>query len=346
MDPYARMLSQHLGVPNLSTDIYEKDDFGAPLFGRLSAQMAWEHARFVLTLRRTQQPLHLPNQHFGRYGLFLSRPYIVTVFDLIRYFDLLGSEPLISPPNIRDRFYLRLDYAGIRRATAIIAASHTTKRDLVERLHLPKSRVFVTYQGLDHDLFQRVERRIVDGPYILFVGSENPRKNLATLLRAFRVLKNDSRFGALKLVKVGSAGSSEAPFRKSTEATIAELGLEGDVLFTERVRARDLSAYYSGASCLVLPSLYEGFGLPPLEAMACGCPVIVSNAGSLPEVIGDAGFIVNPHDWKALASALERVLVDTSTRLKLIDEGLRHAAEFTWERTVRETLAVYQHLGF
>lgn len=345
MDPYARLLAKHLAIPTLWTDIYEKDDFGVPLLSRFAARMAWEQLGFVRVLRGTRQPLHFPNQHFGRYGHFLSVPYIVTVHDLIRYFDLTSSDPLINRPDLRDRLYLRMDYAGIRKATAVIAISNTTRDDLVHHLRIPPQRVFVTYQGIDHSRFRKVERRLVDGPYILFVGNENPRKNLRTLLKAFRLLKKTSRFNDLKLVKVGAAGGVEAPFRQRTLADIAELGLGQDVIFTERVPDDDLPVYYSGAQCMVLPSLYEGFGFPPLEAMACGCPVIVSNAGSLPEVVGDAAMVIDARDSEGLAGALLRVLTNDQLRLTLINNGLRRAREFSWEQTAEDTLKVYRTLG-
>src|SRR5215208_1776010 len=348
MDTYARCLTERLagrdGVRTLETDVYPRvaELFNVPLLSRTATAALREDARFVRRLRRVREPLHLPNHHLGRYGRFLSVPYVVTVHDLIRYFDLKGRGPLIHRPNLRDRLYLGLDYAGIRRATALIAVSHTTKRDLVRHLGIPPARVAVVYEGLDHGRFRPVDRRLVDAPYVLFVGSEHPRKNLATLLRAFRLLKDEPRFRELRLVKVGAAGGREAPFRRRTLAAVAALGLERDVLFTGRVPDADLPAYYSGAACLVLPSLYEGFGFPPLEAMACGCPVIVSSAGALPEVAGDAALVVHPRDPRALARAMATLLTDENARRDLVERGLRRARRFTWERTAERTLAVYR----
>jgi glycosyltransferase involved in cell wall biosynthesis len=344
MDIYAQHLGEHLPVPKLFTDVYQQvaELFNVPLLSRTAARAAWQDAGFIRTLRQVREPLHLPNHHLGRYGRFLSVPYVVTVHDLIRYFDLKGWGPFIHRPNLRDRLYLQLDYVGIRRAAAIIAVSQTTKRDLVRYLGIPKERIFVIYEGIDHTRFRPVARRIVDGPYILFVGSEHPRKNLITLLRAFRLLKDQACFRDLKLVKVGAAGGREAPFRQRTLTAIAALGLEREVLLTGHVPSDDLVAYYSGAACLVLPSLYEGFGFPPLEAMACGCPVIVANAGALPEIAGDAALIVNARDVQALAGAVRDVLVDEQTRQDLIRRGFQRSCEFSWERTARETLTVYQ----
>jgi len=348
MDTYARCLTERLagrdGVRTLETDVYQRvaELFNVPLLSLPAARAAREDLRFLRRLRRVREPLHLPNHHLARYGRFLSVPYVVTVHDLIRYFDLRGRGPYIHRPNLRDRLYLGLDYAGIRRATALIAVSQTTKRDLVRHLGIPPERVAVVYEGLDHGLFRPVDRRLVDAPYILFVGSEHPRKDLPTLLCAFRLLKDQPRFGDLRLVKVGAAGGREAPFRRRTLAAVAALGLQDDVVFTGRVPDADLPAYYGGAACLVLPSRYEGFGFPPLEAMACGCPAIVANAGALPEIAGDAALLVPPRDPPALAHAMATLLTDDDARRGLVERGLRRARAFSWERTARETLAVYR----
>ena len=180
---------------------------------------------------------------------------------------------------------------------------------------------------------------------MLFVGSEQLRKNLPTLLKALKLMKQEPTLRHVKLVKVGKAGSGDAPFRKQTLAAVAELGLEEDVIFTEYVPDEQLVAYYSGASCFVLPSFYEGFGFPPLEAMACGCPVIVSSAGALPEVAGDAALIVDPRDAEGLAATMRRVLLDTATRNELSGRGLERAARFSWQCAAEQTLAVYERVA-
>lgn len=345
MDRYSLKLARHLRAPKLFTDIYQKvaELFNVPLLSCRSLYALWQDWAFLRRLRRLGDVVHFPNHHMGRYGLFLDQPYIVTVHDLIRYFDLKGYATYIHRPNLRDRIYLRMDYAGIRRAAAIIAISETTKRDIVEHLRYPEDRIFVVYHGIDHELFRPVERRPIEEPYILFVGSEHPRKNLSTLLKAFKLVKDsDRRFRHLKLVKVGAAGGREAPFHQYTLRAMAELGLNGDVVFAETVPDHELPAYYSGAEVLVNPSLYEGFGFPPVEAMACGCPVIVSNAGALPEVVGDAALVVDPRDAEGMAEAIRQVLEDGSLRRRLVTAGLRRASQFTWERCARETEQVYE----
>jgi glycosyltransferase involved in cell wall biosynthesis len=344
MDGYSQQLVEHLRVRMLETDMYQRtaELFKVPL---LSATSLWGFAQdlaFVRLLRQQEGLLHLPNHHLGRYGCFLTGPYLITVHDLIRYFDLIGMGPFIHRPNLRDRVCLRLDYRGIRRATAIIAVSRTTKRDLVTHLRVPEERIFVVYEGVDPRRFHPVERRVVEDRYILYVGSEHPRKNLETLLRALARLRREREFQDLKLVKVGAAGGREADFRARTLAFVRELGLEDRVIFTERVPADDLPAYYSGAACLVLPSRYEGFGFPPLEAMACGCPVVVAEAGSLPEITGGAALRVPTEDDAGFAEAIRTLLVDRDLRARMRERGFARAREFSWRRAAEETVRVYE----
>jgi hypothetical protein len=192
---------------------------------------------------------------------------------VIRYLDRTRDEPLIHAPNRRDRLYVALDVAGIRRADAVIAPSHATRHDLVRHLGIRENRIAVVYEGVDHAVFRPTDRRLLPDPYVLFVGSEHPRKNLASLFRALARLKRDPALRDLRLVKVGAPGGRAAPFREQTLEALRTSGLAAeDVLFIGHLRAENLAAYYAGAECLVFPSLYEGFGLPTVEAMASGCP--------------------------------------------------------------------------
>jgi len=344
MDLYAQKLAEKLHAPKLYTDIYQKvaEQFNIPVLCPTALKAFWQDWQFIRMLNKLDGIVHLPNQHLGRYGFFLKTPYIITVHDLIRYFDFKGYGTFIHHPNRRDRFYLSLDYRGIKKAVRVIAVSQTTKLDLIKHLGIPEECISVVYEGIDHRLFKPTSRRLVDYPYILFVGSEHPRKNFRQLIRAFFKLKTERRFKDLKLVKVGKAGGPEAEFRKQTLHVINELNIPREVVFVDYVSEEDLPMYYSGAECFILPSLYEGFGFPPLEAMACGCPVIVSDAASLPEVTGDAAITVKPHDTSGLADAIEIVLTDKRLRQELVSKGFDHARQFSWEKTARETLGIYQ----
>jgi len=349
MDIYSWKLAEKMDVPTIPTDIYQKlrQSRNISWLSPRAIKTIWYNRRFVRKLNKLGDSVHLPNQHLGRYGNCLKVPYIITVHDLIRYFDLEDSEEdeaFIYLPNRRYRHYLNLDYEGIRKAMRIIAVSQSTKDDLMEHLGIADERISVVYEGIDHSLFQPVSQRIYKYPYILFVGSEQPRKNLTTLLKAFSQLKSEPIFKKLKLVKVGKAGGQGADFRNQTMDVVESLHLSNDVIFTDFVPETDLPAYYSGAEVFVLPSLYEGFGFPVVEAMACGCPVITSNTSSLPEVVGKAGIMVDPHDADSLAQAMRHVLTDSKLSNNMIGRGLKQSKKFTWEKAAKQTLDIYSEV--
>lgn len=286
-------------------------------------------------LGKSRHMVHLPNQHFGRYALLAGIDYIVTVHDLARICFPFDRE------SLSEKVGLGLDVIAIGRAKHIIAVSQSTRRDLVKHLGVPKERTTVIYNGVDRSVFKPRPAAPFPFPYILYVGSERPRKNLGRLLAAFAALKRSEEFRPLKLVKVGRAGRS-LQFRQDTLRVIRDLGLGGEVIFAEHVTDRDLASYYSAASALVYPSLYEGFGLPLVEAMACHCPVIASNVSSLSEVAGDAAMLVAPHDVAGWVQGLTRMLTDGDLRGRLIAAGQVRARRFSWDEAAAATLAVYQ----
>ncbi|TAK79744.1 MAG: glycosyltransferase family 1 protein [Dehalococcoidia bacterium] len=348
MDQYAAALAARLPeVRQLPTSVYERSvrRFNQSLLSAGTLRSLYLDVEFVRLLREQDDAIHFPNHHLARYGRFLRQPYVVTVHDLIRYFDLKRRTPLIHRPNLRDRLYLGLDYGGIRHASAVIAVSRTTKADLVEHLGVDESRVHVVYEGIDHQQFRPVDARPFEFPYLLFVGSEQPRKNLAALIEAFACLKRSGAHPDLRLVKVGAAGGRESDYRAETERLVAQHGVGDFVIFDDRVHPEALPAYYAGAECTVMPSLYEGFGFPVLEAMACGSPVVASSGGSLPEIAGEAAALVSPRDPEAIATAIGRILAEPWHREDLRVRGIQRAAEFTWERAARETQEVYEQFG-
>jgi len=347
MDSYSQKLAENLDIPKAYTDIYQRirEEFNISWFSREALKAIPQDWNFIRRLNKLKGIIHLPNQHFGRYRNFLKLPYIITVHDLIRYLDLEGCGTYIHQPNHRDKFYLSLDCEGIKKATRVIAISEATKRDLMHHLGIPGEQISVVYLGVDHTTFRpSVQASEFEHPYILFVGSEHRRKNLPTLFRAFKRLKKQPRFKNLKLVKVGKAGGPERDFRRETVSIMNSLNLNQEVVFTEAVSKKDLVAYYRGAECFVFPSLYEGFGLPLLEAMACGCPVISSDSSSLPEVVGEAAIKVSPHDIEGLAGALEKILTDRELREDLIAKGATQAARFSWKQTAKKTLEIYKEV--
>jgi glycosyltransferase involved in cell wall biosynthesis len=264
-------------------------------------------------------------------------PAVATVHDVgfLRFRETLTAESL--------RYYGQLPRA-VKSAERIIAVSEHTAHDLVEQLGAPAERIRVVHNGVS-DWFQPVEdpsalseiraRHGLDRPFILFVGTLEPRKNLPTLLRAFREVRE--RHDVLLLL-VGGRGWLWEPILD----LIGELGLRDPVRMLDGVTDEQLPAIHSAAAVFAFPSLYEGFGLPPLEAMACGTPTVVADTSSLPEMVGDAALLHPPTDHQALADALMRVLEDEALRADLRRRGLARAARFTWEEAARKTLAVYE----
>ena len=321
VDKYSQEIAQRLDVRTIESRRY------------LSLIEAYQLSRL---LGSQDDIIHLPNQNFARYGLFVKNLYIVTVHDLVRLCFGFTTE------TISERILLKLDIRGIKRASHIIAISQTTRNDLITYLKIPGDRISVIYNGLDHSLFKPYKVRILDKPYILYVGSERPRKNLDRLIEAFAVARKE--FPELLLVKVGVAGRAQE-YREEIMRKLESLGITQAVIFVEYVSELDLAYYYSSAALLAYPSFYEGFGFPPLEAMACGCPVVTSNTSSLPEVVGKAGIMVNPYDTDSLVEAMRQVLTNRELRDDMVTKGLEQAKKFSWERTARETQEVYNKVG-
>lgn len=275
-------------------------------------------------------------------------PVVVTVHDIAfeRYPEFFSPRDL--------RILKRLVPLSARRAARVITVSQHARQELLDCYGLPPERVVVTYEAAaehfrpvtDPAELAAVRRRygIGDRPYVLALGNLQPRKNMVRLVEAFRRLTAGERAAgrnasdAPLLVIAGKAQWRESEIFRAVEAA----GLADRVVFPGYVADADLSALYSGAVAFVYPSLYEGFGLPPLEAMACGTAVICSNAASLPEVVGDAALTFAPTDVEALAQALADVLSNPGLREDLRQRGLQRAAQFSWRRCAQETLAVYR----
>lgn len=237
---------------------------------------------------------------------------------------------------------------AIKRADRVITISEFTRSELMERFHLSGDRIRVTYPGVGAEFspaqeageVTRIKSKYgIKWPYILFVGLIEAKKNLPRLIEAFSEAKR-SLSEPYQLVIAGPPGpSTEEVARK-----IRALFLEGEVLLTGAVTREELPLLYAGAAAFIFPSLQEGFGIPPLEAMASGTPVIASNATSLPEVVGAAGLLVDPLQTKEIAEAIYSVLTDRPLREALREKGLARARRFSWEKMARETLQVYREL--
>ncbi len=262
-----------------------------------------------------------------------SRPLVVSVLDLsFRLFPRYHTRWLRTLVNLGLR-------RAVREADALIAISQHTARDLIRHSGVSADRVHVIPLAA-HERFSPVQdegvltRYGIDAPYVLYLGTLEPRKNLPALLQAFAGIE----CGETKLVLAGMQGWMNS----GMYATLERLGLTSRVIFPGFVPDEDLPALLSAACMFVYPSLYEGFGLPVLEAMSCGAPVITSNVSSLPEVAGDAALLVSPNDVDGLRRAIQRLLAEPGLREELRGRGFAQAARFSWQRTAEETAEVYR----
>jgi glycosyltransferase involved in cell wall biosynthesis len=261
---------------------------------------------------------------------------VITVHDLnfIHFPQFLTTDSL--------RYYAGQIEWAVNRADHILADSNQTRADLRGLLNVPAGKVTTVHLAADERFrpvsdLTALDRYGLSPGYILFVGTLEPRKNIPTLLRSYRSLL-DRAVTDVPLVLVGRRGwLAEGVFD-----TLESLRLDRVRILDDVAGLESLIQLYNGARLLVIPSFYEGFGLPVLEAMACHTPVVASDRGSLPEIVGDAGLLVNPEDPDELAAAIERLLSDEPLRAALIEKGRLQAARFTWEKCVQQTLQVYR----
>lgn len=270
----------------------------------------------------------------------------VTVHDIIPYL-VRDDQSLSTYHHPVERVFDRLALRALGRADALIAISEFTKQTLVDALGYPAERIHVIYRAVDRDVF-----RPLDVPpafrqtygldsahtHILYVGSEDPRKNVETLIKALARVRQ--HVPAARLIKAGAPHFQAE--RERLLRLVRELGLGESVRFLDHVPDEDLPRLYNAADVFVLPSFYEGFGLPALEAMSCGTPVIASNRASLPEVVGDGGVLVNPDDEQTMADAITEILTNAERPATASQAALEQAGRFSLQRQAAETLAVYR----
>jgi glycosyltransferase involved in cell wall biosynthesis len=234
-------------------------------------------------------------------------------------------------------------------ADRVIAISMQTKQDLMDYFSIPEERIRLIHAAPSKIYYPERDVKVIRGAlarlgifrdFILFVGSLEPRKNLKTLLQAYA--RYGQRYSGEELLVVAGG---KGWLNDDLSHVVAELGISDRVKFLGYIEEADLRVLYSAAKLFVYPSIYEGFGLPPLEAMACGAPVITSNTSALPEVVGDAAIVTDPHDSEELCQAMRLVLGDRGRRSKMRQQGLERAKRFSWERAARETLAVYREIA-
>lgn len=266
--------------------------------------------------------------------------YVITIHDLL---------PLVHP-GLRP-FSVYLTYKALlprtlKHADMIISDSQSTKNDLIRIFGLPEEKIKVVHLGVDHSFRRACREEIeavrskyrLDSPFVLYLGGLAVHKNVPTLIRSFSSVKE--RNPDHKLVITGTKRWGYAEVFKEIERS----GLQNDVIFLGYVPDSDLPALYSAADVFVNPSIYEGFGLPTLEAMACGTPVVSSNTSSFPEVVGDAGIMVDPARPDLIAEKINQVLSDDGQKKRLVSMGTERAKRFTWKRCAQETYEVYREV--
>jgi len=280
--------------------------------------------------------------HSTRFVLPKKKPckFIVTIYDLAfkKFPSLIAKKAF--------KYFDREIKSAVNLADKIIVVSENTRKDLIDLFGAREDKIEVIYGGINEN-FRPIRREEslkkirkkhrLPEKIILFVGSIGPRKNLKRLITAFYELKKNGSVRH-KLVLVGEKGS----LYEDISGMSKKLGLGHDVIFTGYIPESELPIIYNIADLLVYPSLYEGFGFPPLEAMACGIPIVASNVSSLPEVVGEAALLVDPFNVEAISGAMVRVLEDNDLRAKMIEKGFERLKKFSWEKTARKTLNLYR----
>jgi glycosyltransferase involved in cell wall biosynthesis len=321
------------------------ENFRAAVYPRRDSSYL-DNLTFPIYLRGLSPDLaHIP---LNRVPLLMMRPYVVTVHDMA---NLMFEEE-------RSSFRMQLRRLrferGLKRASRIIAVSDATKRDVESHVNVPPDRIRRVYNAPDAGFLARnsppgteeqlriMERYQVSYPFLLYAGNIRRHKNVPRLVEAFAVVREQlvshPIYKDLRLVIIGDTISQYPAVRQA----VIKSRVEHVVRFLGFVPFETLRCFYEFAAAFVFPSRYEGFGLPPLEAMACGTPVVTSNVSSLPEVVGDAAVLVNPENVFDIARGIRDVLLDDVLRAELIRRGRDQAARFSWERTARQVLEIYQ----
>ncbi|MGH9627691.1 MAG: glycosyltransferase family 4 protein, partial [Bryobacteraceae bacterium] len=321
---------------------------------------------FPLFIRSLAADLvHIPLNHVP---LLLQKPYVVTIHDMssLLFSDRSSersSDRSGNKSGIMDNIRLYRFRRGLLRADRVIAVSEATRRDVENLLNIPSRRIRLVYSAPDPkftdqhapatarsagaDVWERERKRLMERyqigyPFLLYAGRIRPHKNVPRLIEAFAVIReefeNHPVYNDLRLIIIGDEISSHPEVRR----TVMQTHTENAVRFLGFVPFDTLRVFYTAAVAFVFPSLYEGFGLPPLEAMASGTPVITSNVSSLPEVVSQAAMIVNPENVFDMARGIREVLLDEDLRKKLIKEGYEQLNRFSWKNTAEQVLEVYR----
>jgi glycosyltransferase involved in cell wall biosynthesis len=297
-----------------------------------------EQVRFPYHLRHQVDLLHVPNFNVP---LLWRKPLVVTINDLAHLSPVMSASWL---QKTYVRFFIR---SSLKRAQEILTLSEFSREEIVREFRVSPERITVGYCGVDRNLFKPASEREkhdvrsrlhLEKPFVLMVASFRPHKNVNTVLHAFHKLKSHNRVEH-ELVVVGK----EKGFRLKENLVDLPETTARHIRHFQFLTDKELAALYSSCDLFVFPSLYEGFGLPPLEAMACGAPVLTSDRASLPEVIGDAGRLIDPLNVDLWADSMEQMLLDQRLQTDLRNRGLQQAQLFSWERVAKIYLDSYLH---
>jgi glycosyltransferase involved in cell wall biosynthesis len=332
---------------NFASALFQKAD------GHALAQLGYR-----MVLKRFAADLyHIP---LNAVPLWMPKPYVVTIHDM-------GGLLFDNPRGLRNSLQLFRLRRGLLRADRVIAVSQATRRDIETVLQIPSRRIRTIYNapdpifsepssplnarageegsGYPPDMQRTLDRYDIHSPFLLYVGRTNPQKNIPRLVEAFAVLSGELASHAiykdLRLIIIGDEISRYPALRHA----VIQSRVEHAVRFLGFVPIETLRVFYQTASAFVFPSLYEGFGLPPLEAMACGTPVVCSSVSSLPEVVGDAAEIVNPENVFDIARGIREVLLNRERRARLVEKGFQQLKRFSWDRTATEVLETYREVS-
>jgi len=292
--------------------------------------------------------VHVPHLFWLPRGL--SCPYVLTVHDLLEH--MYGSR---NASSFRRSLHFYLTRRVLRRAARVIAVSQFTRNEIEKLLAIPDARIEVVYNAIDERFLHGhateadreliAQRYLVNHPFILYAGAIRPHKNVVRIIEAFSALKSElqkqEQYPDLKLIIIGDDLSSHPRLRR----TVVRSGVQNDVRFLGFVPIEVLRIFYDVAKVFVFPSLYEGFGLPPLEAMAHGTPVVTSNTSSLPEVAGTAALLVNPENVFEIRRGLQRALLDSALRDRMKERGYEQAKKFSWTTSVARILEIYREVA-
>ena len=312
-------------------------------------ERSWKSYReFRAIVKRLECDLvHIPN--LFSIPRALPCPYVMTVHDMLEHLSRAREQT-----GFWGSLHFQLTKRVLRGAARIFAVSKFTKLEMEKLFDIPSGRIEVVYNAIDERFLHGhasaadrqliAERYQVTYPFLLYAGRISPHKNVVRMIEAFSALKaeleKDQTFPDLKLIIIGDDVSGNPDLRR----TVIRSGVQNDVRFLGFVPIEVLRTFYDAAKIFVFPSLYEGFGLPPLEAMAHGTPVVTSNVSSLPEVVGNAAVLVHPENVFEIMRALHRVLLDQPLREKMKERSYRQAAKFSWEKSVRRIRDAYEEV--